>query len=124
MRRGHHCTLSPSHYRNNKLRALREALYRQNLPNLTNLMATVLIFVIVIYFQDGESIFLSSTKSTVDSKETTPSSCSTLPTCLLFFKRLLYPTFTLFPNCSTTARLLTSLCVFWENGKMLKDPRP
>jgi len=37
--------------RNDKMRALREALYRQNLPNLTNLMATVLIFVVVIYFQ-------------------------------------------------------------------------
>merc|ERR1712157_624441 len=37
--------------RNDKLRALREALYRQNLPNLTNLMATILIFVVVIYFQ-------------------------------------------------------------------------
>merc|ERR1712127_1143751 len=37
--------------RSDKVKALREALYRQNLPNLTNLLATVLIFVIVIYFQ-------------------------------------------------------------------------
>jgi protein transport protein SEC61 subunit alpha len=37
--------------RNDKLRAFKEALYRQNLPNLTNLLATVLIFVVVIYFQ-------------------------------------------------------------------------
>ena len=37
--------------RNDKVRGLKEALYRQNLPNLTNLMATVLIFVVVIYFQ-------------------------------------------------------------------------
>jgi len=37
--------------RTDKVRAIREALYRQNLPNLTNLMATVLIFVVVIYFQ-------------------------------------------------------------------------
>ena len=37
--------------RSDKVRALKEALYRQNLPNLTNLMATVLVFVIVIYFQ-------------------------------------------------------------------------
>lgn len=37
--------------RNDKLRALKEALYRQNLPNVTNLLATVLIFVVVIYFQ-------------------------------------------------------------------------
>merc|ERR1711988_1937064 len=37
--------------RSNKIRALNEAFYRQNLPNLTNLLATVLIFLIVIYFQ-------------------------------------------------------------------------
>mmetsp|Transcript_20548 Transcript_20548/g.30311 ORF Transcript_20548/g.30311 Transcript_20548/m.30311 type:complete len:410 (+) Transcript_20548:134-1363(+) len=37
--------------RSDKLRAFKEALYRQNLPNLTNLLATVLIFVVVIYFQ-------------------------------------------------------------------------
>jgi protein transport protein SEC61 subunit alpha len=37
--------------RTDKVRALKEALYRQNLPNLTNLLATVLVFVIVIYFQ-------------------------------------------------------------------------
>ncbi|XP_037494706.1 protein transport protein Sec61 subunit alpha [Jatropha curcas] len=37
--------------RPDKVRALREAFYRQNLPNVTNLLATVLIFLIVIYFQ-------------------------------------------------------------------------
>ena len=37
--------------RQNKVRALKEAFYRSNLPNLTNLIATVLIFLIVIYFQ-------------------------------------------------------------------------
>ncbi|MQM05485.1 hypothetical protein Taro_038294 [Colocasia esculenta] len=34
-----------------KVRALREAFYRQNLPNVTNLLATVFVFLIVIYFQ-------------------------------------------------------------------------
>merc|ERR1712157_23328 len=34
-----------------KVRALNEAFYRQNLPNLMNLLATVLVFVVVIYFQ-------------------------------------------------------------------------
>merc|ERR1712137_1181290 len=34
-----------------KVRAVRDAFYRQNLPNITNLLATALIFVIVIYFQ-------------------------------------------------------------------------
>merc|ERR1711908_61304 len=34
-----------------KVRALREAFYRTHLPNLANLMATVLVFGIVIFFQ-------------------------------------------------------------------------
>ncbi|KAI1695320.1 secY translocase domain-containing protein [Ditylenchus destructor] len=38
-------------FSNDKVRALREAFYRQNLPNLMNLMATVFVFAIVIYFQ-------------------------------------------------------------------------
>ena len=31
--------------------ALKEAFYRNNLPNITNLMATVVVFIVVIYFQ-------------------------------------------------------------------------
>merc|ERR1719421_1727965 len=37
--------------RTDKVRALKEAFYRSNLPNCTNLLATVLVFVVVIYFQ-------------------------------------------------------------------------
>merc|ERR1711981_1140823 len=37
--------------RSDKVMALKEAFYRQNLPNLMNLLATVLVFIIVIYFQ-------------------------------------------------------------------------
>ena len=37
--------------RTDKLKALKEAFYRQNLPNITNIMATVLVFLVVIYFQ-------------------------------------------------------------------------
>jgi len=37
--------------RSNKLVALKEAFYRDNLPNLSNLMATILVFAIVIYMQ-------------------------------------------------------------------------
>lgn len=37
--------------RQNKMKALKEAFYRTNLPNLSNLLATVLIFLIVIFFQ-------------------------------------------------------------------------
>eukprot|EP00744_Colponema_vietnamica_P000221 GILI01000397.1.p1 GENE.GILI01000397.1~~GILI01000397.1.p1 ORF type:complete len:478 (+),score=175.38 GILI01000397.1:113-1546(+) len=37
--------------RPNKLSALKEAFYRSHAPNITNLLATVLVFMIVIYFQ-------------------------------------------------------------------------
>lgn len=37
--------------RPDKLQAVREAFYRQSAPNITNLCATVLVFLIVIYFQ-------------------------------------------------------------------------
>lgn len=37
--------------RSDKIRALREAFYRHNLPNLLNLSATILVFAVVIYFQ-------------------------------------------------------------------------
>merc|ERR1711957_675825 len=34
-----------------KVQAVKEAFYRQSAPNLTNLLATVLVFIVVIYFQ-------------------------------------------------------------------------
>merc|ERR1711953_883061 len=37
--------------RSDKVRALREAFYREGLPNITNLLATLVVFAIVIYFQ-------------------------------------------------------------------------
>jgi len=37
--------------RSDKMRGLKEAFYRANLPNITNLMATVIIFAVVIYLQ-------------------------------------------------------------------------
>eukprot|EP00823_Brevimastigomonas_motovehiculus_P003948 TRINITY_DN251_c0_g5_i1.p1 TRINITY_DN251_c0_g5~~TRINITY_DN251_c0_g5_i1.p1 ORF type:complete len:478 (-),score=103.29 TRINITY_DN251_c0_g5_i1:1076-2509(-) len=37
--------------RTDKVRALKEAFYRANLPNCTNLLATMFIFCVVIYFQ-------------------------------------------------------------------------
>lgn len=42
--------------RQDKVRGLREAFYRQNLPNLMNLLATVLVFAVVIYFQVRNNI--------------------------------------------------------------------
>jgi len=37
--------------RSDKVPALKEAFYRNNMPNITNLLATVIIFVVVTYFQ-------------------------------------------------------------------------
>lgn len=37
--------------RTDKVRAVREAFYRQNLPNVTDLLATALIFLLVVYLQ-------------------------------------------------------------------------
>merc|ERR1719258_501201 len=37
--------------RSDKVGALKDAFYRQSAPNLTNLLATVLVFFVVIYFQ-------------------------------------------------------------------------
>ncbi len=37
--------------RSDKLRALREAFFRGNLPNLSNLIATLAVFLVVIYLQ-------------------------------------------------------------------------
>lgn len=37
--------------RNDKVKALKEAFYRTNLPNIWSLLATVFVFVVVIYFQ-------------------------------------------------------------------------
>merc|ERR1711959_584057 len=37
--------------KSDKVMALKEAFYRQNAPNITNLLATILVFFVVIYFQ-------------------------------------------------------------------------
>lgn len=37
--------------RSDKVRALREAFYRPQLPNITNLLATFLVFIVVVFFQ-------------------------------------------------------------------------
>jgi protein transport protein SEC61 subunit alpha len=37
--------------RSDKVRALKEAFYRPQLPNIINLLATVLVFVVVVFFQ-------------------------------------------------------------------------
>ena len=50
--------------RGDKVRALKEAFYRNNLPNCTNLLATIAIFLVVIYFQVGYSVLTLETSLT------------------------------------------------------------
>mmetsp|Transcript_15777 Transcript_15777/g.2619 ORF Transcript_15777/g.2619 Transcript_15777/m.2619 type:complete len:87 (+) Transcript_15777:674-934(+) len=50
--------------RTNKVQALNEALYRTHAPNMMNLLATVFIFLLVIYFQ-GFKVELSMSSQKV-----------------------------------------------------------
>ena len=126
--------------RQDKVRALREAFYRQNLPNLMNLMATILIFGVVIYFQVSSkksfklcfilTIFLffrvsewtcpSRVHVTVGNTLPTPSNFSTPPTSLLFYNPLWSLTSTLSHKCCPSSLPETSLSTFWESGPMLE----
>jgi len=52
-------------FRSNKLGAIQDALFRSDLPNLSNVLGTVLVFFIVIYFQGFKvSLRLANNKST------------------------------------------------------------
>lgn len=42
----------------NKMAALYQAFYRSSAPNINNLLATILVFLIVIYFQVNNSLIL------------------------------------------------------------------
>lgn len=56
--------------RKDKVRALREAFYRPQLPNLTNVVATVMVFLVVVFLQ-GFRVPLM-TKSKFNSKDRQP----------------------------------------------------
>ncbi|KAF2305338.1 hypothetical protein GH714_004065 [Hevea brasiliensis] len=79
--------------RTDKVRALREAFYRQNLPNVTNLLATVLIFLIVIYFQGFRVVLPVRSRMPVDNRVHIQLSFSTHLICPLFSNLHLFPIF-------------------------------
>lgn len=71
--------------RTDKVRALREAFYRQNLPNLLNLLATVFVFGVVIYFQVSNCLsFLKPVKGVEHICY-----CQKTTHCIIFFKRFI-----------------------------------
>jgi protein transport protein SEC61 subunit alpha len=41
----------------NKVEAIHRSFYRANVPNLSNLIATIIVFLIVIYFQVSDIVF-------------------------------------------------------------------
>lgn len=52
-------------FRNNKLGAIQDAFFRDSLPNISNVLGTVLVFLIVIYFQGFKvTLRLANNKST------------------------------------------------------------
>jgi protein transport protein SEC61 subunit alpha len=92
--------------RQDKARALKEAFYRTNLPNVTNLLATVLVFFTVIYFQGFRVDIPITSKRTRGADGTYPIKLfytsnipiilqAALVSNLFFFSQLLYK---YFPN--------------------------
>ncbi|MCO5556592.1 hypothetical protein L7F22_010143 [Adiantum nelumboides] len=58
--------------RKDKVWALKEAFLRQNLPNLTSLLATVLVFLFVIYFQRFQLLLRMHSKNSRGQQGTYP----------------------------------------------------
>ncbi|KAJ2965341.1 hypothetical protein NQ176_g10664 [Zarea fungicola] len=80
----------------NKQRALQEAFYRQNLPNIMNLLATILVFVAVIYLQGFR----------VEIPVKRPASVSALSSNVFLISQMLYSRF--------SDNLLVRLFGVWE----------
>ena len=110
--------------RNNKIRALREALYRQNLPNLTNLMATVLIFVVVIYFQGWRVDLPVKYQKYRGQQGNYPIKLFYTSNMPIILQTALVSNCISCLSCFTTALLQTFSCVSWASGKMWKVPLP
>jgi protein transport protein SEC61 subunit alpha len=58
--------------RGDKVKALKEAFYRANLPNVTNLLATVAVFLVVVYFQGFRVDLPVASKNRRGAKQTYP----------------------------------------------------
>ena len=71
--------------RKNTISVLKEAFFRHDLPNVTNLLATIVVFIVVIYLQGFRVVLPIRSKSSRSHVVLTPSSYSTLPTCPLIF---------------------------------------
>lgn len=112
--------------RSNKLRAIQEAFFRQNLPNLSNLIATVVIFLLVVYLQ-GFRIDLPVVMQRVRGATTTypiklfytsniPIILQTaLVSNLYFFSQLLYKRY--------SNNFLVALLGVWEDAEGVSIPK-
>ena len=137
--------------RSDKLRALREAFYRQNLPNLTNLLATIIVFVVVIYFQGFRVdlpvkyskyvfsrvwrgvraarlvyillfCFVLVSAGTAASRAPTQSSCFTRPTSPSSCRRRWCRTCTFSRSCCTSGSRPICWWRCWASGKRSARP--
>uniref|UniRef100_A0A803NU28 Translocon Sec61/SecY plug domain-containing protein n=2 Tax=Cannabis sativa TaxID=3483 RepID=A0A803NU28_CANSA len=58
--------------RTDKVGALHEAFFRRNLPNVTNLLSTVMIFLVVVYFQGFRVLFHVRSKNAHGQQDSYP----------------------------------------------------
>ncbi|EPY23124.1 protein transport protein SEC61 subunit alpha [Strigomonas culicis] len=89
--------------RSDKVRALREAFYRPQLPNLTNVFATLVVFVIVVFFQGFRVPLITKSKFNSMDRQPYLIKLSTRATCPSFCRRASCRTSTLSPRCSRAA---------------------
>ena len=85
--------------RSDKVRALHEAFYRQNLPNLLNLLAVVFVFAVVIYFQGLHVDLPIKSARYRGQRSSYPIKLFYTSTSLSSSSLLSFPTSTSFPRC-------------------------
>lgn len=121
--------------RTDKVRALKEAFYRPNLPNVMNLLSTVIIFMVSIYFsvrslplmssesvfRDSKWIFLSEVDEQEANKAAIRSNSSTRQTCQSFCNRHWFLICISFLSCFTKDFVTTCWWRFWEFGKKMNS---
>eukprot|EP00494_Astrolonche_serrata_P030481 UN30749 len=104
-----------------KMGALREAFYRTNLPNITNLLATVVVFMVVIYVQGFRvDLPIKHAKARGGSDANYPIKLFYNSNIPVIMQTALVSNLYFFHNYYTDDIRITSLCVYLANG----DPMP
>jgi len=105
--------------RKDKVRALRQAFYRNNLPNVTNLLATVMVFLVVITSRASAWNCPSRDVQNVEHPaKPTRSNCSTRATSPSSYRVPWCPTCTLCrSSCSSASPAMSSLACWADGGR-------